>query len=236
MNVIETRQYQMLVRVRDFSAAYGHLFPEGGVARQLLTTVSAAVTQLDVHTLTHTTASISASSREKAELRDTLLARLQTISQTARVMIADTPGIDHQFQLPEVMSEEVMLTAGRRFARDAERFLGAFIAHGLPGTLTSDLTATVDAFERASRVKGMSRDERVAARTNMKAALSAGISAVRRLHVIVMNHLTNDEATRTVWDRDRRVVYPERKRAAASRATAPESNPAAATPAAAVTA
>ena len=176
------------------------------------------------------------SNREKAELRDTLLARLQTISQTARVMIADTPGIDHQFQLPEVMSEEVMLTAGRRFARDAERFLGAFIAHGLPGTLTSDLNATVDAFERASRVKGMSRDERVAARTNMKAALSAGISAVRRLHVIVMNHLTNDEATRTVWDRDRRVVYPERKRAAASRATAPESNPAAATPAAAVTA
>ena len=36
MNVIERRQYEMLVRVRDFGGSYGDLFPGSSVARENL--------------------------------------------------------------------------------------------------------------------------------------------------------------------------------------------------------
>jgi hypothetical protein len=46
MNMIERRQYEMLVRVRDFGDNYGHLFPASSVARESFTAVAAArVTQ-----------------------------------------------------------------------------------------------------------------------------------------------------------------------------------------------
>lgn len=36
------------------------------------------------------------------------------------------------------------------------------------------------------------------------------MSAVRKLDVIVANHLAADPVTQAVWKRDRRVVYPSR--------------------------
>ena len=72
----ERRQYDMLVRVRDFGDGYGHLFPPSSVARQNLATVAAAVKELDARELTHMAASVSARAHRKNKARETLLARL----------------------------------------------------------------------------------------------------------------------------------------------------------------
>ena len=42
MNAIERRQYDMLLRVRDFGDSHGHLFPSSSVARQNFEDVAAA--------------------------------------------------------------------------------------------------------------------------------------------------------------------------------------------------
>lgn len=229
MNVIERRQYDMLVRVRAFGDGYGHLFPASSVAPRNFAAVAAAVAELDAQELAHMAASVSARARRKTLARDALLARLQAICQTARVLAADAPGLDLQFQLPNPATDQMLLTAGRKFARDAEPLSSRFVAHGMPATCVADLNALVDSFDGALRDRGLGREARRAARAHTKAALSSGLAAVRSLDAIVTNHLRDDAVTRTVWKRDRQIVYRERAKrtdaapAPAAPATAPES-------------
>jgi hypothetical protein len=223
MNVIETRQYEMLVRVRDFGDRYGHLFPTSSVARQNFDTVAAAVKELDAQELTHMAASVSARAERKTTAREALQARLHAISQTARVLAASVPGLDQQFQVPNSASDQTLLTTGRKFARDAEPLSSQFLAHGMPAAFVAELDALVGSFERALRDRGVGREARRAARASTGAALSSGLAAVRSLSAIVTNHLRDDAVARTVWESARRIVYPER---AKKRDATPEPAPA----------
>jgi len=229
MNAIEQRQYDMLVRVRDFGDNHGHLFPASSVARQNFEAVAAAIKELDAQAITHMAASLSARAERKTMARDALLARLHAISQTARVLAGGEAGLDQQFKVPAAATDHTLLTAGRKFAQDAEPFSSQFVAHGMPATFLGDLNALLDGFEGALRDRGLGRDARRAARASTTAAVSSGMAAVRSLDVIVVNHLRDDAAVTSVWERERRIVYPARaKRMDATPAPAA----AAATPAA----
>jgi len=200
----------MLVRVRDFGDNYGHLFPGSSVARENLTAVAAAIKELDAQDLRHMAASASALLEQKTRAREALLARLEAIGQTARVLAKDAPGLDEQFPVPTQPSDQRLLTTGRKFARDVEPLTSQFIAHGMPVTCVADLNALVDGFDRSLRDRGLGRETRRAARASTKAALSSGLAAVRSLNAVVINHLRDDEVTTTVWEQARRIVYPER--------------------------
>jgi len=208
MNVIERRQYEMLVRVRDFGDTYGHLFPAASVAKENFAAVAAAIKELDAQDVTHMAASVSARTDRKERARQALLARLQAISQTARVLPALEIGL--QFEVPNSPTDQTLLTTGRKFACDAEAFSSQFVAHGMPATFLADLNALVNDFDRALRDRGLGNEARRASRESTRAALSSGLSAVRSLTAIVTNHLRDDAVTRTVWERERRIVYPER--------------------------
>jgi len=97
----------------------------------------------------------------------------------------------------------------------------------MPETFVADLLALVDSFERALRDRGAGTDARRVARASTKAALASGLAAVRSLDAIVTNHLRDDAVTRTVWERDRRIVH--RERAKGTEAT-PEAAPGPAEP------
>jgi len=227
MNEIERRQYEMLVRVRDFGDRYGHLFPASSVARRSFAAVARAVRELEAQDIEHMAASASARARRKTMAGDALRARVLAISQTARVLAADTPGLDQQFAMPSPATDQALLTAASKFARDAEPLSSQFLAHGMPATFIAELLALVDIFERALRDRGAGREARGAARASTRAALASGLAAVRALDAIVTNHLRDDAVTRAVWERDRRVVYPAR--APRTDAT-PEPAPSAAAP------
>jgi hypothetical protein len=226
MNARERRQYEMLVRVRDFGNSYGHLFPESSVARDNFAAVAAAIGELDAQDLTHMSASVAARVERKETARRALLARLQAIGQTARVLPRDASGADQQFTVPASATDQTVLTAGRKFVRDAEAFSSQFFAHGMPATFLADLNALVDNFDRALRDRGLGREARRAARASTRAALSSGLAAVRSLTAIVTNHLADDGVTRTLWERERRIVYPDStKRAAVTPEPAPAAPP-----------
>ena len=139
------RRYEMLVRVRDFGDNYGHLFPGSSVARENVAAVAAAIKELDAQALRHMAASASALVEQKSRTRDALRARLQAIGLTARVLAEDAPGLDEQFPVPPELSDQRLLTTGRKFARDVEPLSSQFIAHGMPVTFVAELNALVDA-------------------------------------------------------------------------------------------
>jgi hypothetical protein len=229
MNTIERRQYEMLGRVRNFGTTNGHLFPASSLAGENFAAVDTAIKQLDAQELAHQAASVSSRAERKSEVRQALAARVQAVAQTARVVRGGDPALLQQFEVPVSATDQALLATGRKFARDAEAFSPQFIAHGMPTTFVADLNALVNEFEAALRDRGLGREARRTARLSTKATLASGIAAVRTLHAIVINHLGGDEVTRTVWMRERRIIYPKRGEAASP----PQAAPAPATPASA---
>jgi len=210
MNAFERRQYDMLVRVRDFGDRYGHLFPTSSVAAQNFAAVAAGIKELDAQEVAHNAASVSARGHRKEMARAALLTRLQAISETARVVASEVTGLDRQFQVPSPATDQTLLTLGRRFVRDAEPLTSRFLTQGMPATFLADLNLLVESFDRALRDRGLGREGRRAARASTKAILLSARAAVRSLHSIVINHLRDDAVTRTVWERERRIVYQKR--------------------------
>ncbi len=78
------------------------------------------------------------------------------------------------------------------------------------------LSGLVDAFEEAPRSREDGRDGLAADRAGIRAALSSGVAAVRKLDLIVGNQLQDDPMTLAVWERHRRVAYARRTRKGAS--------------------
>jgi hypothetical protein len=224
MNAMERRQYEMLVRVRNFASTYGHLFPASSVAGENFAAVDAAIRELDAQELAHQTASVSGRAERKGPARRALAARLQAIARTARVLREGDPALLQQFEVPASATDQALVASGRKFARDAEALSSQFVAHGMPDTFIGDLNGLVNELETAVRDRGLGGEARRAARVSTNAALAAGLAAVRTLDAIVTNHLGGDAVTCAVWKRERRIVYPKRTDAA------PEPEPAPAAP------
>jgi hypothetical protein len=229
VTTIETRQYKMLARVRDFGNTHRDLFPDSGPGGQQFAAVAEAVKQLSEQAMSNTAAAREGAST-KAKGRRALIDRLEAISRTARVIAEGTPGLEDKFHLPDPQTDEAVLTAGRVFARDAAAFKSQFVGHGMPETFLADLDDLVVTFEKATRHRDAGRNEQTAARASIAAALESGMAAVQRLDVIVANRLQDDPVTTAMWERERRVGYPRVKSAAPTPTVAPA---AAAEPAAA---
>ena len=213
MKSVETRRYEMLVRVRNFGQTYGHLFPQSSVAGQMFGTVAEAVKQLEQHPVARMAAA-PAGQNTRASARDALRNRLEAIARSAREIADSTPGLEDKFVLPTAATDQELLTAGRLFVRDAEPFTAQFIALALPQTFVNDLTQVVDNFERALRERAAGKSENTAAKASIEAALASGLAAVRKLDVIVSNTVLADAVTRAVWERERPVRYRNRVKAA----------------------
>jgi hypothetical protein len=221
MNTVTRRQFEMLTRVRDFGTTYASQFPEASLAKEALAAVDASIKQLEVHDVAEMAASASARATRKGAARKALMELLLKAQQTARVIKASKPDLDLPFQLPRQPQDQELLTAGRQFAQDGARHAAAFQEHGMPPTFVADLEQLVERFEAALRDRGVSRGERVAARTRIGTCVAAAIEAVRKLDVIVANHPWADTAVATVWKRLRRTTPTRKTAATEAKVTAP---------------
>jgi len=213
MKSIETRRYEMLVRVLNFGQTYAHLFPQSSLATQAFGIVAEAVKQLEAHRVAKMSTA-PAAKNTMAMAREALRSRLVAIARTAREIAESTPGLEDKFKVPEGATDQELLTAGRLFVRDAEPFVPQFVAHALPQTFVTDLTHIVDNFEQAVRERDAGKSENTAAKASIESALASGLAAVRKLDVIVSNTLQDDAVTMAVWERERRVRYRNRVKAA----------------------
>ncbi len=228
---IETRRYEMFVRVRDFGKTHGNLFPESSVAREQFATVDATVKQLSQHAVTKMSA-VREGKSTKAMAREALLDRIEAMALTARAIAGDTPGLKDKFRVPVPRTDQALLTAGRLFARDAEEFKDQFLAHAMPQTFLADLIGLVETFEGAIQEREEGKGGSTAARASIKAALASGTTAVQKIDAMMTNHLRGDSATTALWRSVRRIGYPHRARSAAATSPLVPSRPTPVAPAA----
>ena len=149
----------------------------------------------------------------KAMTRKTLIDLLAKACALARVMKARGTALPAAFAMPASMSDQVLLTVGRQFARDAAPLEAEFTSHGVPPKLIADATA---AFEAATRDRGMKRADHVAAATRIRELLAAAMLDVRRLDLIVDGQLAANTPILAVWKQARRggehAIVPRRQR------------------------
>ena len=207
MRTIDTRKYEMLVRVRHFGDAHSDRFPASSLAREQFAIVGAAAQELSTHAVSKLRAKREGVS-PKVMAHDALLDRVETIGRTARAIARRTPGLEDKFEVPDPPSDQALLTAARAFAHDAEAFKAQFLAHSLPDTFIADLNELIDKFEQTIRDREAGKDGHTAAGARIKGALTSGMGAVAALDVIVANQLHDDPVTMAVWRRDRKVIYP----------------------------
>jgi hypothetical protein len=208
MNARETRQYEMLLRVRDFGNTHRERFAGSIVAQQAFAAVGVAIDDLTATDMRKMSASISARGTRKAAAREALIDLLLKVNQLARVLRArgqKTP----PFEFPDSRSDQALLTAGRQFARDAAAFETELTGHGM---VPADIAVMTAAFEVATRDRGMSRSDHTAARTRIQELLSSSVLEVRRLDLIIDNELAGDKVIQAVWKQARRVEDPRKPR------------------------
>jgi hypothetical protein len=201
MNANERRQYEMLLRVRDFGNNYSASFSQSGAAQQTFAAVNRLLGDLTDTATRKMSASLAARATRKRAARKALTDLLLKSSQLAKLLRGQrrtTP----PFELPRSRSDQALLTAGRQFARDAAALDPEFTAHGMPVKLLADTTA---AFEAAVRDRGMSRSDHTAAAARIRELLAEAVNEARRLDLIVSNELAGDTVVEAVWKQARRV-------------------------------
>ena len=108
MHAVRRRQYEMLMRIRDFGDAHRQLFAGSTTAR----------------------------ANRKAAARKALIAVLVKVSKLARVLAARGYPIP-PFRRPASKSDHVLLTLTRQFARDAAA-CAEFDRHGIGATCITE--------------------------------------------------------------------------------------------------
>ncbi len=209
MNNRQLRQYEMLVRVRDFGTAHKDRFPESTVATQTFAAVAAAVAQLREYAVAQL-ALKREGARARAAAPAALLDIVEAISRTARVIQAEEPSFPNSFHMPERRSAQALLTSARLCARDIEPVAEKFIAHAMPKTFVADLSRLLDVYEEAVRGRETDKGENAAARASIEAAVASGLAAARTLDVIIANQSADDVVMVAEWERDR-VIGPRKR-------------------------
>lgn len=219
----QDRQYEMLVRVRDFGKLHQDGFPEGGEGSKAFAAVAGVVEE--VHAFTGDLQTARRVAREsKRQAKRGLSAQIAAIAGSARVMAKTTPDFDAKFPLPAGASDVAVLQAGQLFLTEAVAVKDAFVRCGLAPAFIDDLQQAVTAFEQAIAGKHGGKTRSKVSRVAVRAALKAGMSAVDSLDVLVANAFGGDIKTMEVWKSTRRVERVVRGTVAVPPVTSPQSD------------
>ena len=223
MNDLDTNQLAALTRVKDFGVEHPTLFPPAQLAGQLMTTITASVTDLN----THATAQVAGASEarqgttSKGNARRDLRDDLEAINRTARAMALDIPGVDDKFRMPRG-GDQNLLTGARAFVVEATPIKSDFIRFGLPENFLEDLSADIAAFEQATTAQNQGLEQKAAGTAAKDEAIDRGMKALKQLDVIMRNVLRDDVGTLTAWITASHVErVPHRRRSAQPQPPAP---------------
>ncbi len=200
MNAFERRQYEMLLRVRNFGEAHRDQFASAPTAQEAFESLNAAIDELTRTDLLKLASSPAARAGRKEKARKTLTELLVKVSSLGRVLRARVNNVP-SFAIPASRNDQALLTTARQFAQDTESF-AEFTAHGVG---PDAIKAVATAFEMALRDRGMKRADFTAARTRIHDLIASALLDVRRLDLLVDNEFTGNNSILTVWKQARHV-------------------------------
>lgn len=201
MRIKQRRQYEMVLRVRDFGRTHGHVFRKTSMAPAAFRSIDTAVDELASAAVAKVSAALSSRADAKRRARENLDRLLVSASQLARVLRAQGQTVP-PFMLPASKCDLEALTVARHFARDAAALETHFSGHGMSSTM---IAAATDAFARAISARGTGRADHTAALVRIRELLAGALLDVRRLDLIVANELAHDAVVTAVWKQTRRV-------------------------------
>jgi hypothetical protein len=197
MTKSERYKQEMLVRVRDFGAAHGALFPESSPGGERFAQVATAVAAVEQHLKALALGSASARG-VKASTRAAVLQYMKTLAKAAR-RISRTEREPNPFKLPRRNLLQVQVGTAQAFLVEAERRQAAFVAIGLPPTFISDYRVLVDELTQAFYGRLNSKTLRATAQAGVRAAIRQGLEVVRDLEVLVEIATRQDPVLATAW-------------------------------------
>lgn len=206
MTANETRRYEMLTRVREFGQTCRACFEDSPQALRQFEIVATEVARMGEHAVGKMS-SARQGVPQRAQARAALIERLTAISGTARALDPDVPGLGDRLRLPRARGEQVLITTGRLFAREAAPVASHFVAHGMPPDFITGLLALVERLERAIAVRLQEKSGHAAARARIGASMAAALDAVKRLDAFVGNRLQHDPVMLATWRHARHVRH-----------------------------
>jgi hypothetical protein len=197
----QKHRYEMFVRVRDFGAANGELFPSSSTGGRAFARVTAAVAEIEGHLKSRVVARAEAR-KIKATTRAAVASYMKAIAATGRRAARRDV---HAFRLPDVRSAEELIAAARVMADDARTREAEFVRLGLPATFISEFETLVSALEQAVNTRVNSVHQRRRAQAGLASAFAHGLEDIRELDVVVPNTLRDDPARLAQWQRARHI-------------------------------
>ena len=198
------RQYEMLVRVRNFGDAQKAHFAEGSEGARAFEAITTAVAEIKAFGNAKLTAR-RVSKKEKLAAKRALASRIWAIARSARIMAKSVPGADAKFPLPTRQSDVAVLQTGHLFLTEAEPVKDDFIRYGLRPTFMEELQQAVARFEETIAGRAAGKAEAVVAQKGIRSTLRQAVDTVMSLDVLVANALGDDDDVMNAWKTDRHV-------------------------------
>jgi hypothetical protein len=214
MNDQEIRLYQTYVRVHDFGEANTNAFPAKSLGGTKLAALGEIINELNTYGMEESSGRDAAktSTESKKEARQALRAQMKALSQTARRMSVNIPGMENSFHLPQTNDDRALLNAARAFVSDAAPLKKQFIEWEMPESFLENLSTAIENFEHAVNTKNLNQSRSVAATAAIDEANKNGKRLVNDLDAIVRNKFRDDPAKLKAWESASHVERASRKR------------------------
>lgn len=207
MTQMDRCRLDMLIRVRNFGASHGQLFPESSPAQAAFTTIGTETDQLAVLDLEEQAAARAARAGHKQAARQALVSILSRAEATARALANTAPALDVPVVLPLPADDLLLLTVARQFVAGIAPFADAFAANGIP---IAQVEGRIGGFGQALQEREAARDEKVRVRAEIDASFGRAMAAIGLLDVNIANGLVTDPRAIAAWKYHRRIAYPRR--------------------------
>ena len=198
------RQYEMLVRVRNFGDAQKAHFAEGSEGARAFEAITTAVAEIKAFGNAKLTAR-RVSKKEKLAAKRALASRIWAIARSARIMAKTVVGADAKFPLPTRQAYGAVLDTGRLFLKEVEPVKETFIRYGLEPTFVEELQQAVATFEQAIDGRSAGKTAAVVAQKGIRSAISGAVDAVQSLDVLIANTMRRDKHVLNAWKDTRHV-------------------------------
>ncbi len=199
----QKNRYEMFVRVRDFGAANGALFPASSTGGQAFARVAAGVAEIDGHLRSRVVARAEAR-KIKADTRAAVVNAMRIITATGRRAVRREVA-SGAFRMPRTWSSKGLVDAAYALIDEARKREAEFVRLGLPPTFIADFVSLVDRLEQAVTLRLNSSHNRRRDQAGFVAALVQVHDDIRELDVVVPNTVRDDPARLAQWYRARRI-------------------------------
>lgn len=201
MNDLLRRRLETLLRVQGFGVTHSGSFPAGSRGRELFTALDTTIARIQAHATEHDTGTRASRqvSASKNVARDSLLAQLEAINRTSRVLALRSAGLEDKFRMPLPFPAQDLLNAARSFLANSTPLKADFIREELPADFLEQLTSAISDLETSINEANRTKGAKVSAHAAQDEDIGDGMSLLHQLDVNVRNKFSSDRAVLAEW-------------------------------------